>query len=79
MPAEKCVWLNNVKGLFPKFGKPREQNKPETVSSGQLGSFHLSIEYDQLLAKQGILDNQIRTGTSSGLKGRRKLRTEWWV
>ena len=64
MPAEQSVWLNNVKGLFPKFGKPRKQNKLETVSSSQLGSFHLSIEYDQLLAKQGILENQIRTGTS---------------
>ena len=64
MPAEQGIRLNNMKSLFPKFGKPREQNKPETVSSSQLGSFHLSIEYDQLLAKQGILDNQIRTGTS---------------
>ena len=64
MPAEQSVWLNNVKGLFPKSGKPREQNKPETVSSSQLGSFHLAIEYDELLAKQGILDNQIGTGTS---------------
>ena len=37
MPAEQCVWLNNVKGLFPEPGKPREQNKAETVSSGQYG------------------------------------------
>ena len=64
MPAEQGIRLNNMKSLFPKFGKPREQNKPETVSSGQLGSFHLAIEYDLLLAKQGVLDNQIRTGTS---------------
>jgi hypothetical protein len=46
MPAQECVWLNKVKGLFPEPGKTREQNKAETVTTCQLWSFHLSIEND---------------------------------
>ena len=40
------------------------QTESKSVELGEQRSFHLSIEYDQLLAKQGILDDQIRTGTS---------------
>ena len=64
MPAQECVWLNNVKGLFPEPGKTSEQNEAETVMLGEQRSFHLSIEDDELLAQQGILYNQIGTAAS---------------
>ena len=64
MPAQECIWLNNVKGLFPETRKTREQNEEETVATGQQGSFHLSIEDDELLTEQGILYNQIGTAAS---------------
>jgi hypothetical protein len=39
-------------------------NEEETVMLGQQGSFHLSIEDDELLTEQGILYNQIGTAAS---------------
>ena len=64
MPAHRCVWLNNVKGLFPEPGKTREQNEAETVMVGERRSFHLSMEDNELLAQEGILYNQIGTAAS---------------
>ena len=64
MLALECVWLNNVKGLFPEMRRTREQNEEETVILGEQGSFHLSIEDDELLTEQGILYNQIGTAAS---------------
>jgi hypothetical protein len=64
IPAQECVWLNNVKGLFPETRTTREQNEEETVATGQQGSFHLSIEDDEWLTEQGILYNQIGTAAS---------------
>jgi len=57
MPAQECIWLKNGKGLFPELSTTSEQNKAETVMAGQERSFDLSMEDDQLLAKQGILNN----------------------
>jgi hypothetical protein len=51
MPAEQCVWLNNVKGLFPEPGKTSEQNEAETVMLGENRSFHLAMEDDELLSQ----------------------------
>ena len=64
MPAEQCVWLNNVKGLFPEPGKTSEQNKAETVMLVEHRSCHLTMEDDQLLAQQGIFHNQIGTAAA---------------
>jgi hypothetical protein len=64
LPAQECVWLNNVKGLFTETRKTREQNEEETVATGQQGSFHLSIEDDELLTEQSIPYDQIGTAAS---------------
>jgi hypothetical protein len=64
MPTQECIWLNNVKDLFPETRKTYEQNEEETVATGQQGSFHLSIEDNELLAEHGILYNQIGTAAS---------------
>jgi hypothetical protein len=64
MTAQECVWLNNMKGLFLETRKTREQNEEETVRLGEQGSFHLSIEDDELLTEQGIRYNQIGTAAS---------------
>ena len=57
MPAEQCVWLNNVKGLFPETGKASEQNEAETVVLGEYRLFHLTMEDDELLAEYCIFYN----------------------
>jgi hypothetical protein len=59
MQAQECVWLNHVKSRFPERRTTREQNEEETVATGQQGSFHLSIEDDELLTEEGTLHNQI--------------------
>jgi hypothetical protein len=64
MPTKECVWLNNVKGLFPKPGTTGEQNKAETVTMGKSRSLDLSVEDDELLAQQRIFYNQIGTAAS---------------
>ena len=51
MPAQECVGLNNVKGLFPELCKTSEQNEAETVTAGQERSFHLTTEGDELLSQ----------------------------
>ena len=51
MPAEQCVWLNNVKGLFPEPGKTSEQHEAETVVLGEQRAFHLTMEDDELLSQ----------------------------
>jgi hypothetical protein len=33
---------------------PRARHEKETVTAGQLGAFHLSMENNQLLSQQGI-------------------------
>ncbi|MGZ9223857.1 MAG: hypothetical protein ACXW4Q_17260 [Anaerolineales bacterium] len=64
MPAQECIWLNNVKSLIPETRKTREQNEEETVAPGQQGSCHLSFEDDESLTEQGIFHNQIGTAAS---------------
>jgi hypothetical protein len=64
MPTKECVWLNNVKGLFPKPGTTGEQNKAETITMGKQRSLDLSVEDDELLAQQRIFYNQIGTAAS---------------
>jgi hypothetical protein len=64
MPVEQCVWLNNVKGLFPEPGKTSEQHEEKTVMLGENRSFHLAMEDDELLSQHGIFHNQIGTAAS---------------
>ena len=63
MPTKECIWLNDVKSLLPKLGKVGEQNEPETIVIGNLRSLYLSVEYNQLLTKQRIFNNQIGATT----------------
>jgi hypothetical protein len=59
VPAKECFGLNNVNGLFPEPCTTGKQNEAKTVTKGKQRSLDLSIEYDQLLAQQGIFYNQI--------------------
>jgi hypothetical protein len=64
MPAQECIRLNNVKGLFPKSGTVGEQKKSEMIAMGNLRSLYLPVEDNQLLTKESIFDNQI--GATAG-------------
>jgi hypothetical protein len=44
---------------MPKVGQAGEKHKSQTVTSGELRPFRLTIENNHLLAEDGILNNQI--------------------
>ncbi|HEY5728862.1 MAG TPA: hypothetical protein VIS72_02340, partial [Anaerolineales bacterium] len=50
MPAQQCVWLNYVKGLFPELREMRKKYEAKTVRIGELRLLDLPIQHDQLLA-----------------------------
>jgi len=74
MPTKECIWLNDVKSLLPKPGKVGEQNEPETIVISNLKSFYLPVEYNQLLMKQRIFNNQIGATTGQVRKNARVQR-----
>jgi hypothetical protein len=61
MLTQECVWFNNVKSLFPEPGTAGEKNEDVTVMVGKPRSFLLTVEEEQLLAKQCIFYHEIRT------------------
>ncbi len=63
MRAKECVWLNNLKCLFPELGTAGKNNKPETVTTGKQRTPDLLIQDTQLLAQEGIFCNEIGTAT----------------
>lgn len=59
MPTKECVWLNDVKGLFPEPEPMGEEYEADTVMIGKLRLLYLSIENNQLLAKESIFYDQV--------------------
>jgi hypothetical protein len=58
MPTPEHIWLNYIKGLFPKLRKVGKKHQAKSFRIGQLKSLDLSIENDQLLAQQRIFYNR---------------------
>ncbi len=54
MPAQERLWLNDEQGLFPGPNCPRQKNQEHSVRFGTGRSSHLSMEDDQLLAKDRV-------------------------
>jgi hypothetical protein len=55
MPSEQRLWLDNEQGLFPGLNRPRQKNQEHPVRFATGGSFHLSAEDNELLAKKRVL------------------------
>jgi hypothetical protein len=55
--------LHDVKCLLPETGQSGQPNQAHTVSLGQLWTFDLPIEHDQLLSQERILCDQILAAT----------------
>jgi hypothetical protein len=51
--------LDNVQGLLPESGATRQQHQAKAVSVGQVRSFHLAVEHNELLAEHGVFDNEV--------------------
>jgi hypothetical protein len=59
MPTQQSVGLDNVQGLLPESGAARQQHQAKAVSVGQVRSFHLAVEYNELLAEHGVFGDEV--------------------
>ena len=53
------IGLDDVQGLLPESGAARQQHQAKAVSVGQVRSFHLAVEDNELLAEHGVFGNEI--------------------
>lgn len=60
MPAENRLRLDDEQGLVPTLQPAREQNDARPISLRQARSFDRAVEHDELLAEQGVFDDQLR-------------------
>ena len=61
MPTEQRVRLDDVQGLPPELGASSRQNQADTFGLGQLRSFDLTIEDNELLPQHSVFDDEIDT------------------
>ena len=60
MPTEQGVGLHNVQSLLPEIGKSGQDDQAKPISVGQPRAVHLAVENDELLAQDGIFNQQVR-------------------
>ena len=60
MPAQQGIRLDDVQGLLPELGAASQQHQAKTIVVGQLGSFDLVLEHNELLTEDSVLDDKIR-------------------
>ncbi|MBN1993046.1 MAG: hypothetical protein JW953_10110 [Anaerolineae bacterium] len=51
MPSDQGIRLDDMQGLLPELGAASQQHQAKTVAIGQLGTFDLAVEHDELLAE----------------------------
>jgi hypothetical protein len=51
MPAQQGIGLDDVQGLLPELGTTGRQHQTKPVDIGQLGSFDLAVEDNELLVQ----------------------------
>jgi hypothetical protein len=59
MPMQQGVRLDDEQGLLPELSAASQEDQSETIAIGELGSFHLALEHDELLSQHQILGDQI--------------------
>ena len=69
MPAQKRLWLDEEKRLFPGPNHPGENHQEKPIGLQIDGVFDLSTEDDQLVPSQGVFRKQF--GFSSRHVGKR--------
>ena len=63
MPAQQRVGLDEVKRVPPGACAPGEGDQQEPVRSPESWALHTSPQDDELLAKEGVLGNEIATAS----------------
>jgi len=59
MPTQQSIGLDDVQGLSPELGAAGQQHQAKTVTVGQLRSFHLAVEHNELLAEHGVFGDEV--------------------
>ena len=59
MPAQQSIRLDNQQGLSPGGYLTGKQHQEQTIFPRELQSFALSSEHDQLVAQQGIFEEEV--------------------
>lgn len=60
MPTEELLWLDNEKRLHPGPNHPDKKHQEHPILCGTSRSFDLSVEDNQLLAKERVFRNEFR-------------------
>jgi hypothetical protein len=64
MPAQARLWLDNEKRLLPGPNHPCEKHRERPIRFDTGGSFHVSVQDDQLLTGERVFCHQL--GLRSG-------------
>ena len=64
MPTQQGVRLDDEESLLPELGAAGGEDEPNAVEVGELGSFHLAVEHNELLSQHHILGDQV--GAAAG-------------
>ena len=60
MPVKQCLGFDDQQGLSPSVQSTGQQDKQAAIPRSQGRTFRLATENDELLAQEGILDDQLR-------------------
>ena len=63
MPAEQSVRLDDEEGLLPELGVAGGEDEPNAVKVGELGSFDLALEDNELLSQHHVFSEKVGTAT----------------
>ena len=63
MPAEQSVRLDDEKGLLPELGTAGGEDEPNAVEVGEVGSFDLALEDNELLSQHHVFSDKVGTTT----------------
>jgi hypothetical protein len=56
--------LDDEESLLPVLGAAGREDEPNAVKVGELGSFHLALEDNELLSQHHVLSDEVGTATS---------------
>jgi hypothetical protein len=65
MPAEQSVRLDDEESLLPELGAAGGEDEPIAVEVGELGSFHLAFEDNELLSQHHVFRDKVGTVAGS--------------
>jgi len=69
MPTQQCIWLNDQERLPPCPNHPGQEHEKDTISFRTCWSFHLPLEYDELLPQERVFRHKLRLASAKVSEG----------